>query len=740
MASGPSARAFPPSAPNIGTGQADNFVTPPAESGFQREMDSQFPRLPEGPSRLTTGFTQQSQSQSQTVQNDNLRHDTPSEPSDDDLVGQGPLATPPQTILRRSRQKKADRRCTITEEFNRVDGEEEPAPSIHLRDDITSPPLNLIVLNAQEFQASINERPREWFEALGRFLDEHRALVQLQETAEDSLNTLNVDLEEERALNGKQQRALKEATAAEQKAMDKATKYKEARDIYKNQKLDLEEVNRVLNQDRLSLVDSKAVLHKQNETLEKENRSLKDRLGIRSESETSDSDGDINRHGNKRSNHRRNNSRNMEHYRDDRRRPAFNASYQEGGPRARHNDRDYLDDYSRRRDPEAEPRMRKVSPFSRDRRQQFQRQFQEDPAPNRYNGDRGRGDDRDHRRDDREHRRDRSREDISRRPRGHGHQDEEPLPKESRPKWTEPPKFSGNRAEWRKWRIHLQTYIRVCAWQFPTAQHEIDYTRDHLGGEAYDTIENRADPESGDPYYSLEDMLRDLELLYGEKNKVAKAEAKLKDNNFRMAVVNRSETFEQFVARFNAAVAPLRLDDEAKIRHLRWGMTKGLQRGTAHLSGIKTDYHAFVEGVRDTNDYVDDMSLDNVHRLRDPQTASRPKPDTARNANGYSTRAYRKDTVPERTTKIGGHSITRFPAYIRAKILGEGRCFKCLEKGHRPTENNAPCKHSPVVAKEEAIIKLAAIGIVWDGVDGEDYDSEEANNHPGAETGYYSEN
>lgn len=152
-------------------------------------------------------------------------------------------------------------------------------------------------------------------------------------------------------------------------------------------------------------------------------------------------------------------------------------------------------------------------------------------------------------------------------------------------------------------------------------------------------------------------------------------------------------------------------------------MTSRLQHKIEHLASIKNDYYVFVEGVRDINDYVDDISSDNVNRSREANNGSKSK---ARTIVGYVVKGYRKESISlERTTKIEGHSITRFSTYIRQKILNEGRCFKCLEKEHRSTEDDAPCKHQSIVGKDEAILKLAAIDIVWDEVDGKNYFFEE---------------
>lgn len=677
-------RGDQPAAPNLGRGQADTFVTPkPNIPSFSKEMATGFPALrQEALSRLTGRSGYQS--------------DISEEEQDPRMP-----RTPPETILKRPRYRDVNRRATLTEKFVEVEGQEEVW--MHLKDDRTNPPMDLTVKNATEFLASVTDRPQEVYDALIRFLDEHRALAQLYETATGDIDTLNGDLEAERKLTRAQQDTIKDNEAELQGAQARADRYKEARDSQRSRRQEFESTNQVLREDNQSLVKTKGTLERKIASLEKDNRSQRARLGVLSDPDTSGSDRGQNR---------------RPRYGDDRRRPAFSDPYRDSNRGQRGQEQEYIRDYAQRE-------RRGTREEANDR---SDRHHHDENCHHRQTDRPGE--------DNRGHRRDRSPNDRMV-DKDRWYSDGAPS-KEPRPKYKEVPYFSGDRTKFRKWKIHLQTYIRICAWQFPTTQHKIDFTRDHLDGDAYSNIESRADPESSDPYRTLDEMLRDLELLYGEKNKVAKAEAKLKDPNFRMGVLDRNETFEQLVARFNATIAPLNMDDAAKIRHLKWAMSSKLQHKAAHLSSIKNDYYAFVEGVRDINDWVEDIPADSAHRPR--ETGNRSRQEAPRDTTGYAPRTYRKEAPPERTTKIGGHSITRFPPYIRQKILKEGRCFKCLGKGHRPTEDNAPCKHQPIVGKDEAIIKLAAMGIAWDGVDGEDYSEEETPAGVDTEAGYRSEN
>ena len=111
----------------------------------------------------------------------------------------------------------------------------------------------------------------------------------------------------------------------------------------------------------------------------------------------------------------------------------------------------------------------------------------------------------------------------------------------------------------------------------------MDYIRDHCKSTAFDVIKSRADPISEDPYLTSDEMIQELYNMFGEFDKVAKANTELHDPKFGMGMKDSKESFDEFYARFATAVAPLGFNDVHKIsnlkrlisKRLRWKVTDG---------------------------------------------------------------------------------------------------------------------------------------------------------------------
>ena len=79
-------------------------------------------------------------------------------------------------------------------------------------------------------------------------------------------------------------------------------------------------------------------------------------------------------------------------------------------------------------------------------------------------------------------------------------------------------------------------------------------------------MKNRVDSNNLNSYHNLKKILKDLKLLYKEKNKMSKVKIKFKNFDFRMSVLNKIEIFEQFETRYNVVIVSLNFDDDQKIR------------------------------------------------------------------------------------------------------------------------------------------------------------------------------
>ena len=71
-------------------------------------------------------------------------------------------------------------------------------------------------------------------------------------------------------------------------------------------------------------------------------------------------------------------------------------------------------------------------------------------------------------------------------------------------------------------------------------------------------------------------MIQDLENMFGEFDKIAKSDALLHDPKFGIAIANPKETFDEFLARFTSAIAPLDFTDRHKICNLQRTLSERL--------------------------------------------------------------------------------------------------------------------------------------------------------------------
>ena len=222
--------------------------------------------------------------------------------------------------------------------------------------------------------------------------------------------------------------------------------------------------------------------------------------------------------------------------------------------------------------------------------------------------------------------------------------------------------FYGDREKWEQWREDLLTKIWTCPLQFPTEQHKINYARRHTKGTAYDIIKTRARIDSESPYSTIDELLKDLHVSFGQAEdiKQRKAYAKVFDDNFRMA---ETEKFETFITRYTAAVAGLQIIDEVLIHQLKMKLSPTLRHNIWHLAGVH-EYQKFVEGLRYAAIGLEELRL----RRSEHKSYSGPYPLT------------RKEK--EQLDDIGG-------------------CYKCHQPGHKASDRDAPCKHTPWMLEEK---------------------------------------
>ena len=291
-----------------------------------------------------------------------------------------------------------------------------------------------------------------------------------------------------------------------------------------------------------------------------------------------------------------------------------------------------------------------------------------------------------------------------------------------RHKYTELFTFYGDPTEWEAWKAHLITKIRKDFQDFPEEIDKIDYARDKLQSTARDTIWHRAKPNSPRPFRTLAEMMEVLENNYAEdeRDKRRRLHAELLSPSFHMSVRDRAETFEAFVARFNAAVSPLNLPDDELIDHFKRTLSDRLKFKTYHLTMVNS-FHEYVRGVRSVanelklqDDSKKNFPAATTAKQRAPRTAGTA--DSTRNKDSGSRRpGYRSNR--REPFNISESILAKLPKQIVDKLRKAGRCFKCGQKNHIATDADAPCRDKPQISRKDVEALLSELNIDYTDAD-----------------------
>ena len=248
------------------------------------------------------------------------------------------------------------------------------------------------------------------------------------------------------------------------------------------------------------------------------------------------------------------------------------------------------------------------------------------------------------------------------------------------------PDFHGDSTKWEAWQLHLDAKFRASAMLFPSEQSRIDYIRDHCKSTAFDIIKARC-LDKTNPYITAHEILEDLDNMYGEFDPFGTADARLHSPDFGM---QKKETFNEFLAKFTATIAPLQLPEQQKIsqltrtitRRLRWHTmgqkpkvfreyTKQLRQCDLNLRHLDQQYG------RHHHDSEDDYSTD--------QSCASKSSHGSRNSNRSSSRC-------GSNRSRGYFGANKHSEATLERLRQEGKCFRCQKTGHMAIDDDAPCR------------------------------------------------
>ena len=95
---------------------------------------------------------------------------------------------------------------------------------------------------------------------------------------------------------------------------------------------------------------------------------------------------------------------------------------------------------------------------------------------------------------------------------------------------------------------------------------KIKYTAIHYKGPAFDVVRTRPNfrDKNADTYITVDEMLYDLDQIFGEYDPYSKADSELHHPDFYMGASDGNKTFEKFHTRFICTIIPLHLPVWAK--------------------------------------------------------------------------------------------------------------------------------------------------------------------------------
>ena len=168
---------------------------------------------------------------------------------------------------------------------------------------------------------------------------------------------------------------------------------------------------------------------------------------------------------------------------------------------------------------------------------------------------------------------------------------------------------------------------------------------------------------------------------------MAEADAELHDPKFCI----KNETFDTFLAKFTATVAPLALTNTQKIsalkRTITYELAEKISDGQRAIS-----FKDFASRLRQID--VDLRYFRQYNR------------DTSRSSS-RTTRTYSRGRRSRRSSRDSSNSShsshpNAYPHKFKKQLRKEGRCLKCLKRGHLPTDEEAPCRHTQPMTYKEA--------------------------------------
>ena len=231
---------------------------------------------------------------------------------------------------------------------------------------------------------------------------------------------------------------------------------------------------------------------------------------------------------------------------------------------------------------------------------------------------------------------------------------------------------------------------------FPTEQSRINYIRDHCKSIAFDIIKTRCLNNTTNPYVTAQKMLEDLDNMYGEFDPYETADARLHDPDFNM---KKKQTFDEFLTKFTATIAPLQLSEQQKISHLTRTITRHLRW---YIMGQKPKaFKNYVKQLRQCD--INLRLADRQHEHDGSHAGHRQEYDDYSMDSSHSNRISK--TSSKSGSRRGYHETNIHSKEFFEQLRQQGKCFRCQKINHMVMDENALCRGKKNSWEEKAIEK-----------------------------------
>ena len=250
-------------------------------------------------------------------------------------------------------------------------------------------------------------------------------------------------------------------------------------------------------------------------------------------------------------------------------------------------------------------------------------------------------------------------------------------------KLPDPKAFSDNKeVKIDQWLLLLRNKLERNASLFPTEEHKLGYVLSRIEGEALTRMEPRLRKGSKQPFKTAEEILTELYRMYGDANRHLTAK-----NEFRRLRMKKTDVAElqTFWAEFQRLSAELDESESSLIEGFAYKLTPELQKHLALETRKATDLYELARLAQDTVEVWRNADRISNASARYTKAAISATSGTSAPTGAKETNSRAGTPAVARAATPGTALVPRRtpnPDPAKEKIMAEGRCFNCQEKGH----------------------------------------------------------